>query len=287
MSTDHDGYDLRYALPNVYHYQMVPGAGTREVSLQVSGRVTLFCNAKVCEFALDGSPPSNMAVLDHSTLTQHRITLHGRNSGRTALLAVGDGGKYPPLDMMVVSVKDERPITYNVHVLEDTKRKTRRTLEELNGIMQTVEKLYLKQANVRLHKVKGNALFIKDDLGDPIDVLKPPPISLRVNVMSVIKERLDQLGMTAENLNLVATWNLESGGTSLQGKTSDVGGRICLVQMGSNVTAESTTYAHEIGHALGLLHDDHSNDYMMNGNGQDSFRMSCPDIDRVNNSGTQ
>ena len=293
MSMDHDGYELRAETQPISHYQMVPIGGTRELRMHVSGRVKLLCDPKVCQFTLGSLAPTHMAVLNHEAITEYRLTLHPQGIGRTALVAVADPLKYPPLDILVISVKKEATVTYNLHLLTDLRHPNgnKRTFDELNNMMQTVEKVYLKQANVRLHKVQGNVLFIKDDFGDPIDMLKPPPISVRTNVREVVLEKLRELGMTKERVNLISTWNLKNHTQDLHGFTPgfETAGwaAMCFLQKENDALGEASNFAHELGHALGLAHDGHTVDFLMNGLGADSFKMSAADIDQLNPSGTK
>jgi len=287
-STDHDGSDTRKDAPT---YQMVPVGGSREMLVRVSGgEVIIFSvDTQVCEFGLDSSPPStapaNQVVLNHQAETERQLTLHGRSVGRTQLIAVDLRGKI--LDRLTVSVKSERLVTYNVHCLQDLRRKTTRTLNDLNIIMLTVEKVYLRQANIRLQKVHERPMtFVPEDLGDPIDTGdRSTPVHER-KVVKAIENTLERLGMKRQRVNFVSTWNLTSRNQDLLGQTLPVvGGMTCLVEAHDRALEEATTWAHELGHSLGLKHDGHPSFHLMNGTGQSSFMMSGVDIDEINDTG--
>jgi hypothetical protein len=282
-STDHDGADTRVG---VDAYQMVPVTGSRPFNVRMPGgavRIEVFSTLGA-EISIDGSSPAKFQVLNGAAQSERTFTIHARGEGRTTIFALDENRTI--LDRMIVSVKTERPLTYNLHRLGDSLRDTRRTTEELRSIMGTVEKTYLLQANVRLTRRNESVLRVKKDLGDPIDTTEPGTLAIRPNLRVVLKKRLGELGFLGENVNLISSWRLSSGENSLAGFTPDLG-TICICEAKDDPLVEASAYAHEMGHALGLVHPNHNSFELMNGKGQDSFRMNQPDIDGVNPSGTK
>lgn len=290
LSPDHDGADPRakdVSGDPVDTYQMVPVGGTRSFSIRTAGQVRIEVFSTLgAQVSIDGAPAAKFQTFNSPAETVRTFTIHGRGEGRTTIFALDETRTI--LDRMMVSVKKERVLTYNLHRLGDSLRETPRTMQTLRSILADVEKTYLQQANVRLVRRRENEMLrIKKNLRDPIDVSIPfvPALATRPNFRVVLKERLDELGFLGEDLNLVSSWRLTGADGSLGGFTPDLG-RICVCEAKNDHAAEASTYAHEMGHALGLFHGGHSPVDLMNGIGQDSFRMIQPDIDKVNPSGT-
>ena len=293
-SPEHDGADTKVSIigrQEVFDiYQMVPVNGTRPFNIRMSGgavRIEVFSTLGA-ELSIDGALPAKFQTLQSSGPPDRTFTIHGRGEGRTTIFALDENRTI--LDRMIVSIKNERPLTYNMHLLGDSLRNTTKTMNGFRSIMTTVEKVYLLQANVRLVRRSERDEFfrIKKNLGDPIDVSQPliPLLASRPDLRVELQKRLVELGFFGEDLNIISTWRLKSEDGSLAGFTPDLG-TTCLGEAKDDPIAEATTFAHEIGHALGLIHVPHVVEEMMNDNGRDSFRMTQVDIDTVNRSGTK
>jgi len=286
LSTEHDGADTRVGV-DIDAYQMVPVNGSRPFNVRIPGgaiRIEVFSTLGA-EISIDGSPPAKSQILKSAAGSEQTFTIHGRSEGRTVIFALDENGIIR--DRLIMSVKNERPLTYNLHRLGDSLRETRRTMDQLRSIMRTVERVYLLQANVRLTRRNDvNMLRIKKNLDDPIDVREPGITSARANFREELKARLGTLGFLAENLNLISSWRLTGVDGSLAGFTPDVG-TICICEAKDDPLVEASAYAHEIGHALRLQHKDHAVQELMNDRGKDSFRMTKGDIDTVNTSGSK
>src|SRR6185369_2469920 len=115
-----------------------------------------------CRISASGFAPSRSIILDHQAPTEVQLTLHGRSTGRLLLMAV-DVQRSELLYKVVLSIKAEEVVTYNLHRLRDLRRETPRTIEDLIRIMRAVEHLYLQQANVRLVRVhsRPEPLFVR------------------------------------------------------------------------------------------------------------------------------
>ena len=294
VSVDHDGADTRVADPfgiKLDAYQMVPRTGSRTFNVRISGEVRIEVFSILgAEISIDGFPPAKSQVLKSAAPSERTFTIHGRGECLTTIFALDENRTI--LDRMAISIKNERPVTYNLHRLGDSLRVTRRTIGQLRSLMTTVEDIYLKQASVRLVRSRENEkLLIKENLGDPIDLSNPDDSllsAISTNFQLALKKRLSVLGFLTENLNLVSTWRLRNGrGDSLAGFTPPELVTVCICEAKDDPVAEATTYAHEMGHALGLRHPGHFPSEMMNDGGVDSFRMIRSDIDTLNPSGTK
>jgi len=296
-STDFDGADFA-ATP---HYQMIPLKGTRQLQLKLSpgeqdGKVRLgMKDAGIFEIKLPASVGSFSAgatfvELDSTTEKTLDLTLSGIKAGRTILVV--EDMKGVPIDWVSIAVKKEIERTYNLHTLEETFHKTPRSMAELKTIMGMVETIWLRQANIRLRRVKESALsFGLVSFGDPMHLHESPiphfPFSDK-NVFRTIQEELAAQGFKSEHINVISTWaqkakpGFETRGDTPLGTTE----RTCYVvaMQPMQPTTEATVVAHEIGHALGLGHDNHNADQMMAEGRRDSFLLSRFDIDIVNTS---
>jgi hypothetical protein len=288
----HDGFDTRDGFTS---YQMVPlnnpsqsrAPGSRPFLVRISGGTVQIeaKNATVAEISIAGFPPSKFQILKSPAQSDLPFTIHAVREGRTTIFALDDNRTI--LDRMNVSVKTELQLTYNLIRLGDSLRETLRTMDQLRSIMTTVEDVYLTQANVKLirrNEVEAAQFRIKKDLKDPIDVSVPPPISLRPNLRVLLRQRLGELGLVGEKLNLISSWSLTGIDGSLGGFTPDLG-TTCICEVKGNELIEASSYAHEMGHALGLRHETHNLQEMMNDKGVNSFRMNQADINALNQSG--
>ena len=265
-------------------YQMVPVGGSREFRVRVSGKVQLAVgNSSLVTIGTAGAPTGSRLTFDSKAGPEFSFTIRSiAGAGRTQIVAARSDGSV--VDRLVVSVKTERSVTYNIHRLQDIVRLTSRGFTELQTIMGKVEKYYLEQANIRLTRQRTQTLFIKQDLGDPFDdtpdLIKP------------IDNELSAKGFYAATLNLISTWDLKDKflGMPLQGSTpfllQTFRPQVVLVKAQQN-DEETNTYAHEIGHGLGLQHQDQPHNFLMNDQGNLGYAMRAIDIDRINTSGTQ
>jgi hypothetical protein len=249
----------------------------------VNGEILLVSrDFDVCEFSIDDSPPFRALVVNHPNGKVCKLTLHGRSAGRTKLLAIDNGTK-ELLDPLIVSVKTQRLITYNLHRLQDLRRSTKRTFEDLHGIMQRVEDTYLKQANIRLQRVHEQDTLIRDDLSDPIQVDPEPGGGRDHELPRQLRAKIREHGLDKDTINFVSTWNM----VGQLGQTPDFL-TLCLCRAWDGPPVEEAIiYAHELGHALGMRHEDHDNQFLMFVGPVGSFRLSQFDIDRMNASGTR
>lgn len=281
MSTDHDGF---WKVDDTAAYQMVPANGTRECALAMSGgRVRLSSahpNVVVLADAVTGQPAANnLMTFDSQPFTAFAFKLQARSVGRTMILAEDARGRH--LARLIVSVKAEQTKTYNPLILQDIRRRSKRQFEDVARIMREVEKVYLKQANIRLKtKRLPNVIFLKQDIGDPIDFSKKA-------VHDDINKALDEIKANSLDFNIVSCWNLVDGHQDAVG-IDPAFGKTCFAEDYPDSTpllTEVSTYAHELGHAFGCVHDGRPSNVMMSGDGSDGLQMTKDDIDMINKTG--
>jgi len=173
--------------------------------------------------------------------------------------------------------------------------KSNREPMELVLMFRNVKNTYLMQANVILAQIGDvNELVTTNEYGDPIDMNRRRPrhgsqrgetVDFNDDVIDTLKRKF-LFGKA--DLHFVATCQMHGPlGVTPNFKN------ICYVAhtfLSGNLEGETTTYAHELGHAFGLRHFGHGTDHMMaEGNvigHKNSFIMTDADIDQINPSGT-
>ncbi len=282
-SRDRDGSDTSGGKNNCY--QMVPVGGSREFGLRVTGKVQVaVARSGPITISAAGGPAGARLGIDGGQGKDFTIRISSvGGEGRTQIVAATLDGK--PLDRLVVSIKAERPLRYNLHRLQDIVRVSSRSFADLQTMMISVEKYFLSQANIRLSRHRTQTLFIKKDLGDPFD--DTPTLA------ELIDRELQSNGFHREHLNLISTWNLGDnvmGGGPVQGSTpftlQTFRRQMCFAKA-QEINEEINTYVHEIGHALGLLHDGQPDNFLMNDKGFSGYAMKAADIDHINPSGSK
>jgi hypothetical protein len=194
-------------------YQMVPAGGSREFKVRLSGKIQLVAqHPHLVTIGKPGAALGPQISYDSLALQEFSFAIKSvSGAGRTQIIAAKADGAV--IDRLIVSVKTERPLTYNIHRLQDIARVTKRGFAELQAIMDKVENYYLNQANLRLIRRRTGTLFIGDDLGDPFDP--------SVDKTKLIDDALISGGCYASNLNVISTWDLRDnwGGGNLEGDT--------------------------------------------------------------------
>jgi len=283
LSDEHDGWFSERRSPSdnaALHFQMVPIAGQRFVTIQVDGEACVVSsrNPVVADVAGGDTgfvPTANNRVVltPPGAPFPFIVRVGGRRVGRTQIVVSDMSGAQ--LGVVDISVKSEIRQTYRLWALKDTKRRTTRTNQQMVSIMNAVAAIYKAQANVTLQQVGGpEELLIKGDLGDPI--VSP---SLLVPTAAVAIKFQNK---ATANFDMVSTWNLQIA----VGKSNDLLG-VCLVgdYKPGQTLQETSTYAHELCHAFGNGGHVTSPQLMMSGDGSDSFQMTRLDMDTINPTG--
>jgi hypothetical protein len=274
-------------------YQMIPTGSKSNWRVSVQGGTVRITSGDPNIAALaDGFAhplPRNLLTINSTSQKDTDFfILAGQSPGRTVIVAEDARGRN--LDTLVVSVKNVVPKTFMIHRLRNRTMRSNRTTDELVSMLRTVKATYLTQANVVLAQIGVvNDLVVANDYGDPIDMQRRRPIHGNAG------ETTDFNGdvLTALNKdNLFGRADFHMVGTcqliGALGTTPDFK-NICYVahtfeqNASIKLEQETTTYAHELGHAFGLRHPGHGiTDMMADGNvigHLNSFIMTADDID--------
>ena len=295
-----DGFDPKTV------YQMIPAGQLRtgfsittdgeavEVSIEPSGFAT-FAGPRTF------NPPTNTPVTDTlmrlGPKTTTTFNLFGKLAGQATLVIRNQAGK--PLETLLISVKNQVAKSYSLSILNDRRRRSPWLPPNdptapnppapdsiLRPMMNGVRKAFLDQANVLLSE-KAAQIFecnVNDrDLGDPIVLNSTVLDGTETKSLSQIIVGKMPLGAFAADFRLIFTWGIRNRKSDFVGLTI---GTICYVEFNSNSMFENAvTTAHELGHAMGLMHN--GRDVLMAGDGiTRSSRLEQFEIDTINTSGT-
>jgi hypothetical protein len=293
-----------FVAANGLKYQMIPTGRQSNWRVKVSGgpvRITSKDpNVAALADGLAKPVQRNLITINSPNPTEPDFfILGGQDPGRTQIVAEDKNGKN--LDTLTISVKALLPKTFMIHRLNNRTMRSNRTADELTSMLRTVKATYLTQANVLLAQVDDvNNFVIDNDYGNPIDVQKvrqikgsPDTTDFNRDVVKKLKEEKDgkKSLFGKADFHMVGTCQL----IGALGSTPDFK-NICYVahtfepDIKIKLDQETTTYAHELGHAFGLRHDAHDITEMMAAGNVighlNSFIMTADDIDHINPSGT-
>lgn len=284
LSLDHEGFFSHQKT----RYQMVPMGGKRTMTVSVVGQVRVaVMNRDIVRIGpYGGGVPWQSSFVEFASdeKTEHYFTLFGVVAGRTVVVVDDFAGKR--LDTLVVSVKSNTVKSYQAVRLQDIRRSTARTADDLVAIMKNVSLLYLRQANVTLRPASAPCnVYIAEDLGDPID-LKLDIDNTAVLLVQKIKNDLSFQGKTGQDFTLVSTWNLVNNGVDSIVGVDVAFGDVVLCEDPTDMVAfqNSCIFAHELAHAFQCKHRlDPPNLLMQLTVG--SCKMSDMEIDKINPTG--
>ncbi|HLW92772.1 MAG TPA: hypothetical protein VKS78_15930 [Roseiarcus sp.] len=283
LSFDHDGWfraSFQGDDPSI-NFQMVPAfGGGRLITALVDGEACVVSSrntsiATVSAPLQDASSSVNRVVLlpiAGAGEFPFVVEIHGHRAGRTLVDLSDMNGQ--SLGTVDVSVKEEVQKTYRLWGLKDIVRRTTRTPDQMINIMNNVTRLYKSQANVKLTQLGAPLdLLFKTDLGDPIS----SPNLLLARIGAGIKLS----GLSTADFDMVSTWDIPDA----VGQTSDIAGD-CMIEdyKPGHELSETSSYAHELGHAFSCGHTDRTK-MMMSGDGSDGFQMTRTDINTINTTG--
>ncbi|WP_342359482.1 matrixin family metalloprotease [Terrarubrum flagellatum] len=277
-----DGFDV------AAQYQMVPSGGHRRMGLWVQADETEDVIIYPADpnkiglwglYTIDGRPAvtrgAGYQVARNSAI---RFFMRGRDPGPTALIVETVSGK--PRSFLLVSVKTQRALTYQLYVLSDAVRKPNivESGGEMKTIMADVARLFIEQANVKLTQVGdiANAAAL-------LDLNARDPLKRRIflddpTIFSAIASAALAAPHAIADLYIFRTWDIV-----IESKPDLVGlatGNCCFVENFPPGNRATSLYAHEIGHNLGLFHDNDAQHIMFPNIGGLSFSMH--DIETMN-----
>lgn len=291
LSVDHDGYDINPKTPS---YQMIPVGTNRVWKVRSRGRVAI----AALDPGVAGLLPADLPqpgpfaidlplVFNDARPVERDIRIFGRNVGTTQIVAVDLDNNFAMLAFIAITVKSEATFTYNLLRLRDLRRPPVRTQAEIEIVAALVERLYLNQTNTKMIRLDSKEIFVKEDLGDPIDdpdqSANPGTERLQRAVL-----RMESDGLVAKaDRHIISTWDVSDKST--RGFTPFVSkerfGRICIVEHLDGHLEEAKNMAHELGHTFQIRHELHSSTDLLMHDAPVGMRMLGIDIDRINKSG--
>jgi hypothetical protein len=204
-----------------------------------------------------------------------RFFLSGRDPGPTRLEVESVSGK--PRGFLLISVKRPLRKTYQLGVIRDPIHIPAKDIAGANlaNNMLGAEKLWLQQANVVLQRVGPiNDVFVPFDLKDPIFIDDP------VNVAGIIKATTSSPLFTPADLFIYGTWDIRYRNNTLVGGSNLF--NMCFVENQFSGRMGALMCAHEVGHAMGLPHNNGRTDFLMTGSGVNNDFVEMFEIETVN-----
>jgi hypothetical protein len=270
-------------------YQMVPFRGTRMMDVSVVGSVRIATSnrdvVRIGPLSSDTPWQSSYREFASNEKTEHSFLLHGIGVGR-AVVIVEDLITGKRLDTLVVSVKQNISKSYQLLMLQDIHRMTKRGGDQLIAIMKGVSTLFANQANVTLRQERSpNQLYISEDLGDPID-LQHRSVALGQWLTELSAESLEVVGSGRQDFTIVSSWNLADGLDETVAGIDPAFGKImfCEDQKEDTLLVNASLFAHELAHAFKCHHRTDPPNLLMQLN-IGSCQMSDVEIDTINPTG--
>jgi hypothetical protein len=195
------------------------------------------------------SIPLTTARIDQAILPPNaevEFALNGVAVGRTTLSLTDPTGKQD--DVLTISIKTPVRFTLSVVILFDIRRKNDFDSATVRRILSGVAKTYKQQANIDVEIINGPVdVLVEKDLKDPM-------FPQEKETLLAIHDATPAKFFSADAV-IFCTWNIKSLGGD--GRLDLAGLQVAkniFVEKNPDATLTSITFAHEIGHALGLTH---------------------------------
>lgn len=277
-------------------YQMVPEGGSR-------GGLALTARNEAIEATIEPAgvvrfaPPNEAYRIKLDPHKRATFQLNAEQVGRAEVKVTN--ARQERLETLTVSVKSPVRKTYSLNVVSDIfhrspwvhrSRKSSPSGDaepptSIRPMMDKVEAFFRHQAFVLLRDMGGKVFEckVKDrDLGKRIflqDLVRPG----NKQVLELITDQVDPSASMAD-VRIFFTWDIVGDEDAL-GLTTR-GGRSVFVAFDANELKKGLTTAHELGHALGLVHGDRTDTLMAEKATNLLPLLEKTEIDRINPSGT-
>jgi hypothetical protein len=245
---DFDGWDEQGG------YQMVPTGGELRFlgasGGALGGTITNGRPDLVRMERFKSSIPLTTARIDQAILPPNaevEFALNGLAApGRTTLSLTSPAGKLD--DSLTISIKTPQPVKLSVVILGDIRRRAGFDAGIVRRFLSGVAKTYKQQANIDLTIINGpEDILVEKDLKDPI-------FPEKIEIENAIHDATPKTFFLADVI-VYCTWNMKS--VSVTGRLDLAGLNIAkkvFIENNPNPNLTAITFAHEIGHALGLDH---------------------------------
>jgi hypothetical protein len=263
-------------------YQMVPVREGRDMGILTEGEPLLLRSLEpsCARFANVRTPagplPTYGSVSEEVRLPAHArvsFSIMGGSAGHADVVVERNDGSVVAL--LLVSVKEKRRQVYNLAFLSDIRRTTQRSHAHAIALMERVEKTFLQQANLQLVRTQPPTnVTVPRDLKNPVRIDAP-------GVLNAIFAATPQVLSNEQAIIVYSVWDASDNRPTV-GLNK---GQLCFIDDAQPSNKEAAlTFAHEIGHALGLEHN--GKDVLMAGDGNSRTSTLVQfEIDTVNQSG--
>ena len=262
-------------------FQMVPSGGVRYVIFRDGeGAVVKSLDPATCiltEVKQSLLPSGDRAPVQKG---DRFFRIDGCARGSALVMAIGGSSIFPTF--LEVGVKDKRKQLVMFHLVRDNAGHcTRRPSAIVGEWMPTLNYIWKRQANVEFVRHGVKWVTIKQNLGKTV--------TLPQGSLGTTGQTIAAAGDPAVDINVFFVWDLQESGnpadvdavTTIATAGSGSPGTCIFEDKGGK--GESLSFAHEMGHHLGLRHPGHRRiDLMWDFSGQRGLNLTRADVNTAN-----